>query len=157
MDILYIILIIIIGLIGCSGVFGFWLGKRGGGVTDEDIAQNVVKSNIDKIKYNAYYPSNNWSNSDIVLPLDILCNYIYNQGLEQLSENESDKWTEINEDQNGMFNFHIKEGGNFQNYIDKCIIPSMERRAELLEKCSLKKLVEGLIKYLKERYSDDTA
>ena len=100
-------------------------------------------------------PKKQWSNSDIVFPMDVLCGYIHEQGrlettnpcLSLLSLSHSSRW----------WNYHNESGGNLQNFLDNAMIPNMQKRVLLLPNSCIGRFIVYVIRHIKEKYPSETA
>lgn len=101
-------------------------------------------------------PKKQWSNSDIVFPMDVLCGYIHEQG--RLETTNRDEWDKLKSDRQGWWNYHNETGGNLQNFLDNAMIPNMEKRVLLLDSNScVGRFIGYVIRHIKEKYPSETA
>ena len=82
-----------------------------------------------------------WSTENLAVPMSFLAEYIADEGKQQLEAAGMPQlvtqWEQLKDDHMGFWNFHIKHGGNFKQYLDRFVSPTLEKRQALLEQAGM--------------------
>jgi len=99
-------------------------------------------------------PKRNWSSSEIIFPITVLCGYIHDQGRLEIDNTNRDEWNKLVSDTQGWWNYHERTGGNLQNFLDDAVIPNMQKRLTLLKNSHsyIGSFINYIIKHIKHKY-----